>query len=116
MVEKVVYESEWKEAYMRWDEKKKELKTSCFQLQKVGQRRIDHFKNEIEEIPHETPKTKARDKIQKLEGELYRISDEAEGLSAGDIVDKGLKDIGKRVQAYKSNETIEQKEKGECNE
>ena len=116
MAEKEDYESEWEETHKVWEEKIKEVKISSFQLQKVGQWKIDYFKKEIEEISYKTPKTKARDKIQKLEGELYRISDEAEGLSAGDIVDKGLKDIGKRVQAYKSNETKDQKVKGKYNE
>jgi len=110
MVEKEDYESEWKEAYKMWEEEGKEFKLFSFQLQKLGQKRIDYFKKEIEEISHETPKTKTRDKAKKIEDELYKISEKAEELSAlGDIVDKGLKDMEERVQAYKSNETRDQK-------
>jgi hypothetical protein len=117
MAEKKDYESEWKAAYKVLEEKGKEFKISCFQFQKVGQWRIDYFKKEIEEISYEMPKVKARDKAQKLEDELYKISEKAEDLSAlGDIIDKGLKDMEERVQGYKLNETGEQKEKGEYNE
>ena len=116
MAEKEDYESEWKGKYKVWEEKREEFRSASFQLEEVGQKRIDYFKNETEEISYETQKTKARDKTKKTEDELYKISDEAEGLSAGDIVDKGLKDIEKRVQAYKSSETRDQKEEGEYNE
>ena len=117
MAGKEDYENEWEEAHKVWEEKSKEFKSFCFQLQKLGQKRIDYFKKEIEEIPYKTPKTKARDKTQKLEDELYKISEKAEDLSASvDIVGKGLKDMDERVQAYKSNETRDQKEKGESNE
>ena len=117
MVEKEDYENGWKEAYKIWEEKGKEYKLSTFQLQNFGQKRIDYFKKEIEEIPLKTPKTKARDKAQKMEDELYKISEKVEESSAsGDIVDKGLKDMEERVQAYKSNETREQKKKGEYDE
>ena len=117
MSEKEDYEKEWEEEYKIWEEKGKEYKLSTFQLQKIGQKRIDYFKKEIEEIPPKTPKTKARDKAQKLEDELYKINEKVEESSAlGDIVDKGLNDIERRVQAYKSNETGDQKEKGEYNE
>ena len=117
MSEKEDYESEWEEAHKVWEEKSKELQSITFQLQKVGQWRIDYFKKEIEEISYETPKTKARDKAKNIEEELYKISEKEEELSAlEDIVDKGLKDMGERVQAYKSNDTSDQKEKGEYNE
>ena len=117
MAEKEDYESEWKEKYTVWKEKREEFQSSSLQLEKVGQWRIDYFKNETEEISYETQKTKTRDKAKKIEDDLlYKISEEAEHLSAGDIVDKGLEDIKKRVQAYKSSETGDQKEEGECNE
>ena len=117
MAEKEDYESEWEETHKVWGEKIKEVKIFSFQLQNVGQWRIDYFKKEIEEISYKTPKTKARDKAQKLEDELYKISEKAEELSElCDIVDKGLKDMGERVQAYKSNETKDQKVKGKYNE
>jgi hypothetical protein len=112
MAEKKDCESEWKEAYKVWEEKKKEFKLSCFRLQKVGKRRINHINKEIEEIPYETPKMKARDKAQKLESALYVISEKVEESSVSVyIVDKGLEDMGERIQAYKSNETREQKKK-----
>ena len=117
MAKKEDYESEWKEAYKVCEEKSKELKSFCFRLQKVGQWRIDYFKKEIEEISYETPKTKARDKAQKLESALYVISEKVEESSASvDIVDKGLKNMEERIQAYKSNETREQKKKGKYDE
>ena len=117
MQEKEVYESEWEEVYIAWVEKSKELQSITFRLQKVGQRRIDYFKNEIEDIPPETPKMKARDKSQRIEDTLFNISEKAEDLSTlCNLVDRELKDLEERVQAYKSNETIEQKEKGEYNE
>ena len=117
MAEKEDYESEWKGKYKVWEEKREEFRSASLQLEKVGQWRIDYFKNETEELSDKMQKTKTRDKAQKIEGDLlYKISEEAEHLSAGDIVDKRLEDIKKRVQAYKSSETGDQKEEGECNE
>ena len=117
MVEKGDHESEWKEAYKVWKEKREDFRSSSFQLEKVAQRRIDYFKKETEEISYKTPKMKTRDKVQKTEDELiYKISEEAEDLSAGDKVNKELNDIENRVQKYKSSETRDQKEEGEYNE
>jgi hypothetical protein len=117
MAKKKDSESEWKEACEACEEKRKQYISSCFRVQKVGLWRIDYFRGKIEEIPYETPKVKARDKAQKLEDELCKIIEKAEDLSAlGDIVHRGLKDMEERVQAYKLNETREQKKKGEYDE
>ena len=118
MAEKEDYAREWEEVYKALEEKTKELKSFSFRLQEAGQRRINHIKNEIEEMPNKTPtKMKARDKAQKIEDDIYKIIEKAEEFSAlCDIPDRGLKDLEERVQAYKSNETREQNEKGEYDE
>ena len=99
-----------------FDLKPEEIKSFNVGLEYQGLN-INVFKNEIEDIPPETPKMKARDKSQRIEDNLFNISEKAEDLSTlCDLADKGLKDLEERVKAYKSNETIEQKEKGEYNE
>ena len=106
-------EEEWEEAYKMCDEKVKELKPFIFQLIKVGQRRIDRSRKEIEDIPHETPKIKTRDKAKKTENVLYDLPEKAENLSElVAMLDKGLKDMEERIQGYKSSKE-EEKKKGE---
>jgi len=109
MAEGEDYEGEWKEKYKVWKKKREEFLLASLQLEKAGRKRIDYFKNETEEIPYKTQKMKTRDKTKNAERELYNISDEAERLSSGDIMDKLLKDIEKRLQVYKSSETRNQK-------
>ena len=106
-------EEEWEETYKVCEEKMKELKPIIFQLIKVGQRRVDRSRKEIEDIPHETPKMKTRDKAKKTENVLYDLPEKAEDLSElVAMLDKGLKDMEERTQVYKLSKE-EEKKKGE---
>ncbi|MGB3458935.1 MAG: hypothetical protein WBB08_06505 [Halobacteriota archaeon] len=105
-------EEEWEEVYKMCDEKVKELKPAIFQLIKVGQKRIDRSRKKIEDIPHETPKMKTRDKAKKTENVLYDLPENVENLS--ELVarlDKGLKDVEERTQVYKSSKEEEKKKR-----